>query len=51
MDYSRRVFEAGYEGLVDTAFLRFVDMVRVAPQLARLRADRSVYGAVSRFVT
>jgi phytoene desaturase len=50
MDYSRRVFEAGYEGLVDTAFLRFVDMVRVAPQLARLRADRSVYGAVSRFV-
>jgi len=50
MDYSRRVFEAGYEGLVDAAFLRFVDMVRVAPQLARLRADRSVYGAVSRFV-
>ena len=50
MHYSRRVFEAGYEGLVDTAFLRFVDMVRVAPQLARLRADRSVYGAVSRFV-
>lgn len=50
MDYSRRVFEAGYEGLVDAAFLRFGDMVRVAPQLARLRADRSVYGAVSRFV-
>ena len=50
MDYSRRVFAAGYEGLVDTAFLRFVDMVRVAPRLARLRADRSVYGAVSRFV-
>ncbi len=50
MDYSRRVFEAGYEGLVDAAFLRFVDMVRVAPQLARLRADRSVYGAVSHYV-
>jgi phytoene desaturase len=50
MDYSRRVFEAGYEDLVDAAFLRFGDMVRVAPQLARLRADRSVYGAVSRFV-
>jgi phytoene desaturase len=50
MDYSRRVFEAGYTGLVDAAFLRFVDMVRVAPQLARLRADRSVYAAVSRFV-
>ncbi|MES1157677.1 MAG: phytoene desaturase [Haliangium ochraceum] len=50
MEYSRRVFEAGYEGLVDSAFLRFVDMVRVAPQMARLRADRSVYGAVSHFV-
>jgi len=50
MEYSRRVFEAGYQGLVDAAFLRFADMVRVAPKLARLRADRSVYGAVSRFV-
>lgn len=50
MAYSRRVFEAGYEGLVDAAFLRFSDMVRVAPKLARLRADRSIYGAVSRFV-
>lgn len=50
MAYSRRVFEAGYEGLVDAAFLRFSDMVRVAPQLVRLRADRSVYGAVSRYV-
>lgn len=50
MDYSRQVFEAGYEGLVDSAFLRFFDMVRVAPALARLRADRSVYGAVSQFV-
>ncbi|HEY4184470.1 MAG TPA: phytoene desaturase [Polyangia bacterium] len=50
IDYSRQVFEAGYEGLVDAAFLRFVDMVRVAPALARLRADRSVYGAVSQYV-
>ena len=50
IDYSRQVFEAGYEGLVDSAFLRFFDMVRVAPALARLRADRSVYGAVSQFV-
>ncbi len=50
MDYSRRVFEAGYEGLVDAAFPRFADMVRVAPKLALLRADRSVYGAVSHYV-
>ncbi len=50
LDYSRRVFQAGYEGLVSTPFLRFADMVRVAPALIRLRADRSVYAAVSRFV-
>jgi phytoene desaturase len=48
--YSRRVFEAGYEELAATPFLRFSDMVRVAPELMRLRADRSVYGAVSKFV-
>jgi phytoene desaturase len=50
VDYSRRVFEAGYEGLVATPFLRFGDMVHAAPALARLRADRSVYGAVARFI-
>lgn len=51
VDYSRQVFEAGYLGLVDQPFLRFSDMVRVAPQLARLRADCSVYRAVARFVS
>src|SRR6056297_600315 len=38
-DYSRRVFHKGYEELGAVPFLRFSDMVRVAPQLARLRAD------------
>ena len=50
VDYARRVFEAGYAGLAATPFLRFADMVRVAPQLVRLRADRSVYSTVSRYV-
>lgn len=50
LDYSRRVFEKGYLELAATPFLRFADMVRVAPQLARLRADRSVYRTVSGFV-
>ncbi|MCG5052648.1 MAG: phytoene desaturase [Myxococcales bacterium] len=50
IDYSRRVFHAGYENLAATPFLRFRDMVRVAPQLARLRADRTVYGAVAKYV-
>ncbi len=50
VDYARRVFDAGYTDLASTPFLRFSDMVRVAPQLCMLRADRSVYGAVSSFV-
>lgn len=50
VQYSKRVFEAGYEELAATPFLHFMDMVRVAPRLARLRADRSVYATVSRFV-
>jgi phytoene desaturase len=50
VEYSRRVFEAGYVGLVHKPFLRFADMVRAAPQLAALRADRSVYATVARFV-
>lgn len=48
--YSKQVFETGYEQLAAVPFLRFSDMVRVAPSLVRLRADRSVYAAVARFV-
>ncbi len=50
VDYSKRVFQKGYEELAATPFLRFFDMVKVAPDLARLRADRSVYSTVARFV-
>jgi phytoene desaturase len=50
VEYSRRVFDKGYTELVAEPFLRFSDMVKVAPDLIRLRADRSVYAAVSRFV-
>ncbi len=49
-DYARRVFEKGYEELGAVPFLNFTDMIRAAPHLARLRADRSVYAQVSRFV-
>ncbi len=48
--YSKRVFLKGYEELAATPFLRFYDMVRVAPDLARLRADRSVYATVAKFI-
>lgn len=50
VEYARKVFQAGYTDLAATPFLRFSDMVRVAPELIRLRADRSVYRAVSGFV-
>jgi phytoene desaturase len=50
VDYSKRVFDKGYTELVAHPFLRFSDMVKVAPDLLRLRADRSVYTTVSRYV-
>ena len=49
-DYARQVFAKGYEELGAVPFLNFTDMIRAAPHLARLRADRSVYATVSRFV-
>lgn len=50
VEHSKKVFDVGYLELVDQPFLRFADMVKVAPDLIRLRADRSVYETVSRFV-
>jgi len=50
VEYAGRVFQAGYAELAATPFLRFSDMVRAAPDLIRLRADRSVYATVSRFI-
>ena len=49
-DFTRQVFQKGYEELGAIPFLHFTDMLRAAPHLARLRADRSVYATVSRFV-
>ncbi len=49
-EYSKRVFHKGYEELGAVPFLNFRDMLRVAPDLMKLRADRSVYSAVSRFL-
>jgi len=51
VDYARRVCETGYTRLAHTPFPRFSDMLRVAPKLAALRADRSVYATVARFVS
>ena len=50
VDYARRVYEKGFEELASEPFLRVSDMLRVTPSLARLRADRSVYATVARYV-
>ncbi|MGZ3417039.1 MAG: phytoene desaturase [Polyangiales bacterium] len=50
VEYSKKVFDTGYTELAHVPFLRFTDMLRCAPDLMRLRADRSVYSTVARFV-
>ena len=50
LSYSKEVFEAGYTELVHVPFLHFSSMIRAAPDLMRLKAYRSVYSMVSRFI-
>lgn len=45
---SRRLYEVGFTGLADQPFDRFTFMLRQLPALARLRADRTVWGMVKR---
>jgi len=46
---SQAIFKKGFEELADQPFLRLADMLKVAPDLARLQSYRSVYGYASRF--
>lgn len=50
LKYSEEVFEKGYTGLAHVPFLTWGSMARAAPQLARLKAYRSVYKTVSHFI-
>jgi phytoene desaturase len=50
LKYSQALLEEGYVKLGAAPFLDFRSMVKVAPQLIRLRADRSVYASVARFI-
>lgn len=47
---SRAIFERAFVALADQPFSSFADMLRVAPDLIRLRAQESVYQLVSRHV-
>jgi len=48
--YTEEVFREGYEKLAHVPFLDFWSMIRVAPQLVKLKSYRSVYDVVSSFV-
>lgn len=48
--YTGEVFREGYVKLAHVPFLDFASMVRVAPQLVRLQAYRSVHAMVARFI-
>ncbi len=51
LDYSKRVFDRAFTDLAAHSFHSFGEMVRVAPDLIRLRADQSVYKRVSSFIS
>ncbi len=50
LEYSKEVFDEGYTKLAATPFLHLWSMVKVAPQLIRLGAHRSVYATVSKYI-
>jgi len=49
--YTEEVFEQGYTRLAHVPFLSWGSMLRVAPQLMKLEAYRSVYSIVSKYIS
>lgn len=50
LEHSRRLFDAGFTKLADVPFHRLSTMVRQVPRLARLRADRTVWQLVCKYL-
>ena len=48
LEKSRRLFDIGFTKLAAEPFSSLTDMIRILPDLARLRGDRSVYDLVCR---
>lgn len=48
--YSKEVYNEGYTKLAAVPFLKVWDMLKVAPQLVKLSAHRSVYSVISKFI-
>lgn len=47
---ARDIFQKGFVELADKPFLKFGDMIAIAPDLIRLGSYRTVYGFVSRYI-
>jgi phytoene desaturase len=50
MQVSEAIYKVGFEQLGHMPFDRFGDMLKIVPQMARLKSWRTVYGMVSGFV-
>jgi len=50
MKTTKRIFEKGFVELADKPFLKFTDMLRVAPDLIKMQSYLSVYRYVSQYV-
>ncbi|WP_309382265.1 phytoene desaturase [Cerasicoccus frondis] len=48
--YSEQIFDRAFTDLADHSFHSFAEMIKVAPDLIRLRAEQSVYKRVSHFI-
>ena len=47
---TKPIFEKGFIELADKPFLKFTDMLKVAPDLIKLKSHQSVYKYVSKFI-
>jgi phytoene desaturase len=47
---TKAIFEKGFVELADQPFLKFTDMLKVAPDLIRLQSYKSVYKYVAQFI-
>lgn len=50
IEHSRKIYKVGFEDLADQPFHSFLTMLKQIPHLARLRADRTVWQMVSRYL-
>ena len=50
IDTTKAIFQKGFTELSDKPFLKFTDMIKVAPDLIKLQSYKSVYSYVKKFI-